>query len=292
MRSRPLLILVCALAVALIIVAVVQSVQGLRADGDLVESAPLDLNRAYLPPIIRNAELIDGRLRMEGTAEPSSIVRAVSNARSLRQVASDQDGRWVIEIAVPQSTSAELSVESYIGEDQVVGDDQLLYVPAPGAEDGISQRPLIALAVPGGPTRILQTPFGTSLDSTLLSIDSIDYDDAGGVILAGRSSQQGRVRLTAGEQVLGEATLAPDGRWFFLAVDAPLDRKFFSVSLLNQNVELDRIDVDFVPLGIGEGVRRDPDVWQVRRELPGGGSQVSVVLATPVAPTENTDSED
>ena len=287
MRSRPLLVLVIALAVALVVVAVVQSVQGLRAGTVTAETAAPDLNRAYLPPIIRNAALSEQRLALRGTAEPESVVRVLADGRSLRQVATSEAGEWTLDIAVPPSRPAQLSVESYIGEDRVVGDDQLLYVPAPGAEDGISQRPLIALAVPGGPTRILQTPFGATLASELLSVASIDYDDAGGVILAGDASRQGRVRLSAnldsGRRLLGEAPLAPDGRWFFIALDAPPDRKAFTVSLVDTGGVLDTLAVDFVPLQPGESLRREPAVWQVRRELPGGGSQVSVVLTTPIA---------
>ena len=289
MRTRLLTLLVTVLALAVGGVALLQAYRALTSEAPPAVAADDGLNDGFATPLIDEVSLTASSLSLSGTAEPgSTVLLRDETGRRIRQLAVSEAGAWFIDLPIGAAPLS-ITLDSFIGIDdgetvEVRGDETLLYVPAPGAEDGIAQRPLVSIAVPGGPTRIIQTPFGAPLRSGSLSLISVDYDEAGGTILAGRSEEPGVLHLLSSGRVIGEAGVGPDGRWFFIATDTATDgEKAFEIELWAAgDSPTDRLSVAFQTLPEGETLRQDVGVWQVRRRLPGGGTQVSAVFATPL----------
>ena len=285
--------LVGLLAIALVVVAVWQSAQAIRASGEVaaLEEEAVDLNQAYLPPVFGDVDVEGDALVLRGRAEPEAVVSVLDGGRRVRQVQADETGAWSLAVAVEPGTALDLSLESFVEGEPVAGDEALLRVPAPGAESGVAQVPLVVLTAPGGPTRVVQTPFGGPLADGPLSLDAVDYDPRGSVIVAGRSEAAGRVRLMDAERVLGESPVGAGERWLFIAPDVLGERLDIAASLLVADGEVARVAAPLVRLSAGEAVRQEATVWQVRRVLPGGGEQVSAVFATPPEEPEEESEE-
>ena len=283
--------MVALLAVAVVLVAVWQSTRTLQRAQGLGEPEAVDTNRTFATPLFGDVAEEGDELVLGGTAEPEAVLSILDGARRIRQVQANGDGEWSARIAAAPHRALELSLESFVDETPVRGDEQLLRVPAPGAEDGVAPVALILVTAPGGPSRVIQTPFGGPLRDGPLTLDSLEYDRRGSLIVAGSSERAGRVRLSSGERVLGEAEVAEGGRWFFLARDVLGEALRLDVSLLDAEAEVARVSADTQRLPAGQGRRQDADQWQVRRRLPGGGEQVSVVFATPPDVAEATPPE-
>ena len=299
MRSTRLLFwLVSLLAIALIAVAVVQAVQTFQVreaeprTGDTLGAEALDAD--YIPPIVRDVRETTETLRLSGTAEPDAVVLIKNGDTRVRQVPTDGTGAWVAEIGFDPAQTLRLSAEVFMDDIGINGDELVLRIPAPGAEDGLAQRALILITAPGGPSRVVQTPFGSSRAAGALQLASIDYDALGGAILAGRAAPGSRVSLLSSGRELGETDVSEDGRWFFIATDT-LDtemRKAFTLVQATPDGNAVEVSAEFAVLGPTEELRQDPDIWQVRRFLQGGGSQVTAVFAPVAVPRETENNED
>ena len=281
MKSKLGLVIVAMLAVAVVLVAVWQSTRTLQRAQGLGEPEAVDTNRTFATPLFGDVSEVGDELVLAGTAEPTAVLSILDGARRILQVPVDDEGEWTARIAAAPDRALELSLESFVDETPVRGDEQLLRVPAPGAEDGVAPVALILVTAPGGPSRVIQTPFGGPLRDGPLALDALDYDRRGSLIVAGSSERAGRVRLSSGERVLGEAEVGAGGRWFFLARDVLDEALELDVSLVDATSELARVSADTRRLPDGRGRLQDAGQWQVRRRLPGGGEQISVVFATP-----------
>jgi len=144
--------------------------------------------------------------------------------------------------------------------------------------------------VPGGPSRIVQSPFGGSPTSGPLTMGPIDYDDSGGVILSGTTEAEGRVRIYAGGEAFGETRVGAGGRWNFIAGNLlPRGEYPLSAELIDSQGVKARVSVPFALLPPSESdaqstsslpeVKYEPFRWQVRRTLIGGGHQTTAIFA-------------
>ena len=115
----------------------------------------------------------------------------------------------------------------------------------------------------------------------------IDYDDAGGVIFSGTTSEAGRVRLYAGEAAIGETRVGAGGRWNFIAGRMlPMGEYDVRAELIRPDAERVQVTVPFErlpPVEMDQAniprVRFEPFRWQIRRALLGGGAQNTVIFA-------------
>ena len=257
-----------------------------QQDGDAQTSDAARLDRTFSPPEISTVEETDGRLRITGSGEPSAIVTLSIGETRERSVPSDETGEWSTEIAVEPESAIEVSVESYVDELGLKGDQTVLRVPAPGAEDGIAQRPLILVTSPGGPSRVVQTPFGDPLRQGPLALLVLEYDQRGGTVFAGLGEPGSVVTLESARGRLGSFPVGEDGRWFSVIVEP---ESFASRDYTLSDESGRTLDVAFEVLPSDQGVRFTASHWQVRRQLEGGGTQVAVVFATPVAVDEEAE---
>ncbi len=265
------------------------------ADGDPVAAS---LTPVTFTQVSETQE--DGRavLRLSGIAEPSSTVVLLNRGETARQVRVTPQGVWtaVIDVAGPGMAVEAVLYDGPGPEDtasgvtSIRGIETLFRLEAPSAPDttGSPAPALLMISTPGSPTRVVQSPFGGLPSAGPLSIAAIDYDDTGGVIVSGRSSVAGRVRLYVSNAAIGETGVGADGQWSYIAGSVmPLGEYDVRAELLSANgapvvsVPFERLPA-LPDSGSDDGtlsVVIKPFRWQVRRSLVGGGMQSTVIFA-------------
>jgi len=247
------------------------------------------------------------KMRLSGKAEPDSIIVLLNRGERLRQLKTDMTGDWGVTLDIDEQAMA-IEALMFTGQDEISirSDETIFRIPTPSndtiARANYTAPALIIICNSGGPSRIIQSPFGQSPTVGALGFGAIDYDDAGGVIFSGTASANGRVRLYLGPQAIGETGVQADGRWNFTAGKIlPLGEYDVWAELNRPNAPSVRIGVVFerlAPLPQIEGddgslsVNFEPLRWQIRRSLVGGGSQSTVIFAAqgqiePVVPEQS-----
>lgn len=329
MRGRYILIVGAALILAIMLYFVL----GLSASNDVPEteakliSEPVDRVMTGLQPasFLEVEELSNGAssgLRLSGRAEPNGVVVISNLGERYRQVRVNELGQWDVTLDITDQPMA-LEALLYMTEEgaAIRSEETVFRIPTPridadkevdtelsqasntdiGADEvstpDYKTSALIMVTAPGGPSRIVQSPFGEAPTSGPLSLSVIDYDYQGGVIITGTSSVPGRVRFSAQNAVIGETGIGVGGRWNFIA-----GRLLPRMRVINIRAELipapgalnvpqERVSVtvpfNFLPLlqeedtdGSGAlSVNIDPKQWHVRRTLIGGGGQSTAIFA-------------
>lgn len=256
-----------------------------------------DPNQSVRPAIFRTIVERDQQLSLRGTAEPDVVVSIIGNGDRRRQIRADSDGIWEANIDVTEDDVLGLSLTTFLDESaQVNGDELLLRVVAPEVEREdrssdeilLNQKPpaLILLTAPGGPSRIIQTPFLRPPSQGALTLGTIEYDDRGGVIFSGFSSRLGRVRVFGNDELIGESRVASNGRWFLIAGETlPASAYNIRVQLQQPDGVESVIEVSLERLAPGLNAQISPyvvyndDIWHVRRNLAGGGAQYTAIFS-------------
>lgn len=254
-----------------------------------------DPNQSVRPAIFRSVTERDEQLLLRGTAEPDVVVSIIGNGERRRQVRADKDGIWTAEIDVFTDDMLVLSLTTFLEDGgQINGDELLLRIVQPQSETSLDEdrlpenigSSLILLTASGGPSRVIQTPFGRLPSVDALTLGPIEYDDLGGVIFSGFSSRVGRVRIFGNGELFGESRVGANGRWYLIAGETlPIGAYNIRVQLqesdgteTNIQVQLDRISPQESP-NISPFVVFKDDVWHVRRTLSGGGEQYTAILS-------------
>lgn len=314
MRSRLLWMVLIGLGLALILLAIVQFMSAVSnsplvsdneiatetsPDKDSAASDNPDSGDSGLTPVffrtISEYGLEDEKkIRINGTSEPNAVLTLLNENRRLRQFRSDETGDWEIVLDIQPATRLALEVVMFVeGDLSVRGDETIYRLPVPRGDEEENSFPLPALimvSAPGGPSRIVQSPFGGSPTNGPLSMGPIDYDDSGGVILSGTTAAEGRVRIYAGGEAFGETRVGAGGRWNFIAGNLlPRGEYPIAAELIGAEGVEARVSVPFErlpPSKTDEKSASDlPDViyepfrWQVRRALIGGGHQTTAIFA-------------
>ena len=231
-------------------------------------------------------------LRLNGTSEPNAVLIMLNKNERLRQIKADEKGNWRLDVNVDPTETMVLEVVMFVeGGLNVRADETVFRVPVPTSDDeemSQDKTALIMVTAPGGPTRIIQTPFGGSPTDGPLSMGPIDYDDTGGVIFSGTTEEEGRVRIYAGASAIGETRVGAGGRWNFIAGNMlPLGEYDIAAELIKEDGVKARVSVPFERLAPSESdkVSNEPDIkyepfrWQIRRQLLGGGAQYTAIFA-------------
>lgn len=257
-----------------------------------------DPNQSVRPAIFRSVTERGGQILLRGTAQPEVVVSILGNGERRQQIRADKDGIWSAEIDVSNDPSLIISLTSFLDEtSQVNGDELLLRITNPrdavsdeasdeGEEVLDNTAPLILLTAPGGPSRVIRTPFGSLPSQGPLTLGPIEYDDLGGVIFSGFATQVGRLRIFGDEELIGETRVGANGRWYLIAAETlPLDPYALRVQLQETNGTETNINVNFKRIApedrseLSPYVVYDDAVWHIRRDLSGGGVQYTAVMS-------------
>lgn len=288
------------LALALLMLAAVQVTSFLSQASDDDAPSPVVteaiVDTGITPVIFRTlseyGEAPQRILRLNGTSEPNAVLILLNKNERLRQIKADEDGNWRVDIDVTNDDIMVLEIVMFVdGGSNVRGDETVFRVPVPRGEDEtdrMTKPALIMVTAPGGPTRIVQTPFGGSPTDGPLTMGPIDYDDSGGVIFSGTTEEEGRVRIYAGPQQIGETRVGAGGRWNFIAGNMlPLGEYDIAAELTKSDGVKARVSVPFERLApsrntefsVVPDIRYEPFRWQIRRQLLGGGAQYTAIFA-------------
>lgn len=236
-----------------------------------------------------------GALVTAGRAEPQAEVTLLEGGRELGRARADARGEWVILPNDPLPPGVrELSLLSRLpGADPVAGAETVvLVVPAP-PPDGVTPPPSdgpLALLLPppsaGAAPRLLQAPAVREPGQSRLSLDVVDYDEAGAMRFAGSAVPGATVRLYVGPDHVGDAQADAQGRWSLTPSPQPaVGRHVLRVDqLASAGAVAARIEIPFER----EALRNPPrdgrvvvqpgsNLWRIARGTYGQGVRYTVI---------------
>ena len=234
-----------------------------------------------------------GQAVIAGRASPGDRVRILDGNQTLGEVTADARGEWVLVPSQPIAPgSRQLSLEATGpngGPARRSDDVVALSVVRPAARG--SKPSAFAVLLPGGadqPARVLQEPDWATGVRRLLSVDTATYGTEHHLVLAGHALAGAKLKVYAGDQLLGQTTADAAGHWS-LASPQPVPEGAFElwVDQLDKDGGIaSRIGVPFQPptgVAIAQGgayvVRQGNSLWVIARELYGNGERYTVIFS-------------
>jgi len=225
-----------------------------------------------------------GEAVIAGKAEPGAEVRLYANRREIAKTTADSNGEWVIIVNTPlDEGDQELTLEMTGMDGSVIASEQVVVVAVP-ERPGV--RPLVVLGEQGGPSRILQQP-GDGILVGDLSLDIVDYDEAGDVIFQGRALPGATVRAYVDNALVGEVVADEAGQWT-MSPDEAIAPGVYNLridQLGPAGVVTARVEVPFeraapetTRLAAGQViVQPGNSLWRISRRLYGRGILYTVI---------------
>lgn len=306
MKSRLLPILIAGFVLALGFLLAVQVTQTVnKVDATTAPDATPtaeDFNQTVAPVIFDTISEDKERLRITGTSGPGATISVRNDGQAIRQVNANGDGKWNTVIKIEGNPVMIIDLLATMEDGVSIRSDETVFrIPAPKTIqeiEGEALRPaLLMVTAPGGPTRVVQSPFSGLPQAGPISMGPIEYDNAGSAIFSGSSESTGTVRIFAGGKLIGQRPVVANGRWFFIAAESlPGGTYQMSVQLEDEFGEKHTLEVPFERLSHAQGedasgrslrLNYDPEIWQISRTVYGGGRQYTAIFA----PIEEIESE-
>lgn len=206
-----------------------------------------------------------GEAVIAGRGVPNAPIAILDGEKEIGRVTADGRGEWVfvtVEPLAPGPHELRLRMDTDKGP---VWSDRNVAVVVPPRGTGTGGGPLVALlpAEGTGPATVLQVP-GPGVGSQRMSIDAIDYGDAGSVTVTGKGTAGATVRLYADNKPVGEAVVGPNGQW---RIDIP------QLGQGNYTLRADELGAN----GRGVAARAETPFQRAAVPAPGPGEQIVVV---------------
>ncbi len=266
----------------------------LREDGPRQEtetSASIDStidaqeNAGIIPPtfdIVRVEPT--GSAVVAGRAEPGTEIILFANKEEIARETADERGEWVIIVEAPlDQGDQELTLEMILPDGTNVASDQTVVVAVP-EQPGL--KPLVVLQGGASPSRVLQQP-GDGVMVGDLSVDIVDYDEAGAVILQGRAKPGTTIRAYVDNRRVGDARTDLDGNWRMMPDQAiPPGRYTLRIDQLTDagkptarvEIPFERAAPESTELSAGQViVQPGNSLWRISRRLYGRGILYTVI---------------
>lgn len=243
-----------------------------------------------------------GTAVIAGRAEPGSKVVVRDGDKVIGEVTADRRGEWVLvpdQPIGPGDRLLSLEASGPKGGATVKSDETValsITPPKPGGKEETA----LAVVLPrngNGAARVLQRPDGSlpssqgtpSADKPLaLSMDALEYDDHGRIVLSGRATPGASVQIYAGNQPLATATADAAGEWSATStrvvgpgrVDLRLDQLGKDARVVQ------RIVVPLAQAAAGElspgqiyTVQPGNNLWQISRRAYGVGTRYLIIYS-------------
>lgn len=225
-----------------------------------------------------------GTAVIAGRGVPEWTLRILADGNVIAETDINDRGEWVIIINEPlPAGSIELSLAMESGNGEIVVSDQTVLVSIPASRDEI---PLVVITRPGQASEVRQGPV-SGVATGPLALETVDYDESGAVIFAGRATPGSRVRIFANGAIVGETGTGPDGRWSLRAAEnlAPgvYDLQIDMLSVDGQveaviALPFERVAPEDVQLGEGRViVQPGNSLWRIARRVYGEGLRYTVI---------------
>ncbi|MCI5043145.1 MAG: LysM peptidoglycan-binding domain-containing protein [Aquisalinus sp.] len=218
-----------------------------------------------------------------GIAAPNAEVTIFANEEPLETETAGRDGSWAINTDTPLNAGpVELTLSMTTTDGLTVKSDEtiVIYVPErPG------DKPLILRTTPGGASEVLQRPTDPDVSLGPLALETIDYDDAGSVVFAGRASPGATVSIYANRSFIGQTTADENGRWSVSESIMP-GRYTLQVIQLDEFGEPEyALEVPFERASYSDVQFKDGNVivqpgnslWVISRRIYGEGAQYTII---------------
>jgi len=306
-KSKPLLMLVTGLVLALVLWGITQVVQSKTAEktpsqintepekplGTSKAAKSLSAQYANAPASILSASQSGSDLSLKGAGVSGAGISLLSDGEELARTKVDEEGNWALDFkyAIDGKPIA-IDVLTLTPDGHQIRSDQSLlvinYQHASETQSTNTDRALLLLTAPGAHSRVLQSPYSRLPQKDGFALEAIDYDNSGGVIFSGSSKQAGRVLIYAGKVLVGESRVDNQGRWSLIFGSImPLGAYNISAKLViaednSVSLTLPFERTQFLPEVEGSSkimVKHLDDRIQIGRALFGGGYQYSVVYA-------------
>jgi nucleoid-associated protein YgaU len=172
---------------------------------------------------------------LAGHAAPDAAVTVLEGDRVVGTATADHGGDWVLVPSEPLGAgSRELSLSARLGEGTAVSSDKTVVVVVPGKAASGDAANALALLVPregAGASTLLQAPTAPHpaapplsqaslglpradrLPAGEITLDVIDYGEAGRISLAGRAQPGTNVRVYLDNSLVGSSDVGRDGGW-------------------------------------------------------------------------------
>ncbi len=247
----------------------------------------------------------DGDTVMAGRAAPYAEVTITDGDRVIGTVMADERGEWVFippEPLPPGSRQLGLSAKQVEGETVLSESVVVLVVPERGKD--IAGRPVeepsapLALKVPRegmGPSVVLQAPSVSEPGAEVgvgeavgVTLDVVDYDETGRMVLSGRAPPGSQVRVYLDDQLLGVAEAGTADGFWSLSVGEAVAPGLYTLrveQLGAGGVLLARVEMLFsrsepladLPPGVVVVVQPGNSLWRIARRTYGQGIRYSVI---------------
>ncbi len=237
-----------------------------------------------------------------GRAAPGAEVTVYDGDRVLGTVTADSRGEWVLVVPEPLAPgSHELSLSARVAGGDPVRSDSIVVVVVPETGKDIAGEPsseatgALALEVPRegfGATNVLQKPPISSEAAAevgaevSLSVDVLDYDEAGNLSLSGRARAGSDIRVYLDNAPLGQAPADADGRWR-LVVKRPIEPGLYTLRVdeVTGDRVAARLEFPFEradPRAMGDPmlvvvVQPGNSLWRIARRTLGDGIKYTVI---------------
>ncbi|MEQ8320992.1 MAG: LysM peptidoglycan-binding domain-containing protein [Rhodospirillales bacterium] len=187
-------------------------------ENDVEQQETLDAQAPSFDVIRVNPE---GDTVIAGKASPGSEVQILDGDKVIGTVKADERGEWVFipeEPLSPGSRSLSLKATPRDGEVLTSKENVLIAVPEPvQGSEAPKQKNAMVLKFPtekNAPTRVVQNPTGPIDRSQFpLTIDTLDYDAKGHVIVGGGAPKGATVQLYLDSDLITRTTAGEDGQW-------------------------------------------------------------------------------
>ena len=197
-----------------------------------------------------------------GRAAPGASVSVMSGNLLVGTVKADERGEWVLIPEKPLgSGSRELSLEAKLPGADAVKSENVVVVAVPDRADGSKSLAILTPRKGGGPSKVLRAAKSNKTDakaSTInqvspatlkpaqdatsaperptVTLDSVDYDEKGDLILSGKSDVGAIVNVYIDNKPAGQAVGDHEGTWELRPADA--------VSTGDHRLRVDQIGTD------------------------------------------------
>lgn len=251
-----------------------------EAEAEVVPSAEAGI----VPPtfdIVRVTR--DGFATVAGRGEPGSRAELLANGEEIAEETIGADGTFAMAVDTRLDAGpVEFTLRQVTGDGaEIIGEETIIiYVPE---ADG--QGPVVLRTTPGGVTEVLQRAAPRDESLGPLSIETIDYDRQGNVILAGRAEPGAIVQIFASGTPLAETQTDSTGFWSVAGSLRPGRYTLQIIQLDEDGQPKYALEVPFEQATPEEIVFRDGNVvvqpgnnlWVIARRAYGRGAQYTII---------------
>jgi hypothetical protein len=239
-----------------------------------------------------------------GQGPPLAEITVRAGAQILAQTKADRFGEWVVVPDRPLSSGPQdLSIEARLPDGRVILSEQVVTLLVPDPEAEVQERAVAVLQDRGGnaPPRVMQSPFVAPPGHVgELTLDAVQYDEAGNLVLSGKARLGGDVRIFVDGQPVGLAEADAAGLWQ-MAPDA-------TVAIGRHTLRLEQIDaegelvaqislpfmraspIETQQLAAGEMiVQPGTSLWRIARNTYGKGVMFTVIYLANADQIEDPD---